>query len=300
VRGHAVVGCLLTVILAVRPVPHGVLAQDATGLQPDEVRLLDAGAEPRRLLRYAWVEGVSQSFIGTTTTHMTVTVDSELAVDVTMPVSQTMAMRVADIADDGIATIELTITGVTMDAVPAGGFAQNETEEAMVRSFELLEPFITMLNGATGRAEVDSVGRLLLYEIDYPEGFPAALETIFDQQLKLVAEPLPTEPVGVGATWQSGLSGSGVQAGIEVAVTSEVTTMEKTAVVLEKRIEGSFPVQSPGAGQGSMTGHGSSFVDLMSIQPDSHFEFAATVEARDDESTVVTTTTMSAVNERLK
>lgn len=179
-------------------------APSTTTTVPDvDVRVLDPGAEPRRELRYRLAEGTS--------TPATFTTDLELEQERAgvrqrldaPPVRQTLAHRVAAVADDGTATVESEVVAVEVRAAGTG---------LTVAEVDELQRQLDPLARSTSTLEVGPRGEVRGFEPAPADGEGAGEEGEqgrgADGSDDLVATVLglapvlPEEPVGVGARWQ--------------------------------------------------------------------------------------------------
>jgi hypothetical protein len=151
----------------------------------DNVRLLDAGAEPRRELRFVISDGteyldirqtqsLDQTFDGEViTAGNTVTIDST---------TELIGMN----SDDVIA-IDSTL--LTMDLVDTTDLATAEATNAALQGGV----------GIVTKSIMDDRG--LIGQSDFAGGDGAADELL--EATSQIANPLPEEPVGVGAVWET-------------------------------------------------------------------------------------------------
>jgi hypothetical protein len=180
----------------------------------DSPTLTNPGAEPRQALRLALVAG--------TTTTVTITTDLAVTQDDGAttrsfdppPVTETVQYRVLDADADGS---HLTVR-VTAAEVAAAGTDLTPTE--VVQLTAALKPIV----GITGRAHIDLQGALSDVSFRVPKSVSADVRSQIDQlagRLGSLAPRLPTEPVGVGATWTT--ADSTTLSGIEVEQRTQAT-----------------------------------------------------------------------------
>jgi hypothetical protein len=188
-----------------------------SGAGPDGMRLLEAGAEPRRTLRYQFEEGTRVTFVSKTTMEISAEGGPPLP---GLPRKEqshhTSEITVKDVDALGIATIESRLLSASSDARPPAG----TLDEAMV--------------GATSTARVDSRGRTLDEDATYPEGARATMKALAPLTKGRSTERplLPEEPVGPGAKWEEQLAMSMLGASIKVRTTCEVESIRGDVVTL--------------------------------------------------------------------
>jgi hypothetical protein len=168
------------------------------------VALVDAGEVPRRELRYDFAgarRGVPVGGVLTTTYGVGGTDRSGDPLPARPPttLAASTEMTVLDVDDAGTATVAF--------AFAAG--AVTDTGGASPRELERLEALVEGLSLVRSTYEVDSQGFTTLVDVDPPADrgtAAAAAAGGFDavtvaQRLPAFVQPLPAEPVGVGAVW---------------------------------------------------------------------------------------------------
>jgi hypothetical protein len=160
------------------------------------VKLLDAGAEPRQVLRLKLAAGATDAL------DVEVQLDEKMRLsgrDLPNPspprVRLTVATKVSAVADDGVASYDLSVSKAEVqDLEAAPGPAQR-----------LMPQVLEAIRGVSVAARVTADGRT--DQAPYPRpttGTPQvqALVASYLQALQNLAVPLPTEPIGVGGRWQ--------------------------------------------------------------------------------------------------
>ncbi len=161
-----------------------------------EVKLLSAGAEPRRALRYHFQKGHVEKFKLTSSTSMTVKLGDQAMPAPAIPTLEMIAaVKIVSVAPDGTAKRDLTIEKVQLaepDKVPA---AMRGTLEDSLGEMAKLKGHDTM----------DSHGRLLSSRLDtsaLDNGEVKQMMQAMASAFGEVSAPFPDEPVGKGARWQ--------------------------------------------------------------------------------------------------
>jgi hypothetical protein len=200
-----------------------------------EVRVIERGEQPWRLLRYRWVPGSTETARTDMRMSMRIVEDGE-ETSMTMPVSLSFGSTVTQVWPDGSARLELLYTGydigvsqMTVDGEPLDDrVLESIGTELQARSRQLV--------GSTGWEVYDARGVLLDWGIDMPEAFPQDLQAQVEQ-MSAAPTVLPSEPVGVGAIWEGG--GTFSESGLEVGmvVVNELRASEGDALVLDTSIE---------------------------------------------------------------
>ena len=166
---------------------------------PELVKLLNAGAEPRRVLRLHPKPGDKRRLVMTTKMGMSMSTGGAPGEVVsTPPIQMVMDTTVRDVSADGDIAYELVVADVRL------------LEEAGVDS-QLLKELKASVNGPKGLAITGTMS---------DRGFNQVIKTgstlgrnphagrlteELNESLTLVGSPLPAEPVGPGAKWEVSL-----------------------------------------------------------------------------------------------
>jgi hypothetical protein len=232
--GSIVAAMALVLPLSVAP----ATAQEAEQA-PTEPEVTDYGAEPRQLLRYAWAEGQAETFGIEVATSLSMSMDGVSVMEMELPMAMTTDMLVVDVREDGSARVEFVYTELDFgDAALSSELisSDDEIDESMSDFDSELDEMTKDFVGITGWQEMDDRGHILEFGVDMPEAFPPELRGQFDQLSGSAAsgEPMPEEPVGLGAKWVS--SGSFGSAGVALAMDgeTEVVALDDTSVTLRR------------------------------------------------------------------
>jgi hypothetical protein len=204
---------------------------------PSIVKVIDAGAQPRKTLRY----NIPATFKGS----MDMTMEMSMNINaggMPIPPMAIPAMKMsADLAVTGVTpagdtSYTMAFTGVTMDS--AGG-------DANPLLAQLLPTLQNSLSSIKGTATVTNRGQVKETKIDMGQA-GAAQQMMGDlsSQLDNLSTPLPEEAVGVGAKWEAR---SAMKTGGQVSfqkVTAEVVAIAGNAVTLKLTIEQTLPAQT--------------------------------------------------------
>lgn len=169
--------------------------EDATAMegasQGPEVVVLEAGAQPRHELRYDLLEGQIEGFAMTSGGAGRVTDQGTTSPWVeTPPMRFTGTSTVTAANEDGTFDIESVFTDVAM---------LGEGVDPAVA-----EQFRSQFEGLSIRYRIDARGRVIRSETTAAPGAMAAgfQPGLIDSVSVQMVEPLPSEPVGVGAVWE--------------------------------------------------------------------------------------------------
>jgi len=194
------------------PTTTTTTAPPVAGSEPPE--LIHPGAEPRQPLRVAYTEG--DEAVVTFTSDLAVTQETKgrtQRLD-SPPVTQTLTYTVGTTTSAGS---KLTIR---IDAIAAKGKGTDLTDEQL----DALDDELAPLVGLEATATATPLGELEDLAFEAPDGLSDALAAQLDaleEQLPAIGPALPSEPVGVGASWRT--VGTTNVGGAEVETTSTVT-----------------------------------------------------------------------------
>ncbi|MCX6399368.1 MAG: DUF6263 family protein [Propionibacteriales bacterium] len=159
--------------------------------QPASVSLIDAGAEPRRVVELEVLEGHTESSMLALTT--TTDVDAEGARPITVPMTIPFTTTVAEATDDRV-TVEVRYGKAS---VKGGGLTKDELARA--------RKSVGYLEGVTVSVSHDRSGRVLRRDVSPGDEAPDLVSRLLDDVFAkdyLLAVPFPTDEVGVGARWE--------------------------------------------------------------------------------------------------
>jgi hypothetical protein len=160
------------------------------------VKLLDAGKGPKKALRLTAKVGLRRSVTMSMKLGMEMTVGAN---KMAMPLPETrltMDLTVTKVAPNGDIRYDFKITH---PEVVGGKDVMPQVMETMTKTFKGLE-------GMKGHALVTSRGFTREAEIQVPQNIDPQMREFIEstkQSLHQIASPLPEEPVGVGARWET-------------------------------------------------------------------------------------------------
>jgi hypothetical protein len=161
------------------------------------VTLLDPGAEPRAPIRFQPEVGSLGKVRMTMTMDLTQDIAGNAMPKVAIPpILMDMAVDVLDVAEDG--TVHFTADLVEV------GLGDDPNTPDMMR--ELLMAQFDKMVGLRTESVITDTGRTVSSAVTFPEGMPEELRGQMDQMnqsLAQLAQPVPDEPVGVGARWET-------------------------------------------------------------------------------------------------
>ena len=196
-------------------------AKVATSIPTTEVKLLEAGAEPRKALRLHPSPGDKQTLSLTMKMAMETKMGEMPGQNMKIPaMTMNMDVTVKDVSDKGDITYEL-VMGDTTVADDPGGTPQLA---------EIIKAALGGSKGMTGTGTMSSRGFTKGMEFKVPPGADAQTRQLMDQMKDSFASltaPLPEEAVGPGARWE-----------VKMPIKSQGMTIDQTANCELVSIEG--------------------------------------------------------------
>lgn len=162
------------------------------------LRLLDPGAEPRAVRAFRPTAGSTARFTMSNDMQMSMTMGGIVMPSVPIP-TQVMEMEtvVDEVNPDGSAVVTTTLVDVRLVVGP-DSTTPPQVAQAMAAA---LEP----LRGMETTVEMDQRGNVVMLELTVAPDTPPELQAQLDQMANAVEEAahaLPSEPIGVGASWE--------------------------------------------------------------------------------------------------
>jgi hypothetical protein len=205
---------------------------------PPIVTVTSNGAEPRKALRYVSTKGHREHMVLDFLMAITMTVGDTSVPETKLPSLRAGAdIEVTDVSPAGDLTVSTTFTDANWIAAP-------DMDPALLTR---LNSVTTDLKGVSGTTVMTSRGIAQDVKIDASKvSNPELMQTMsaMQQMMQNVSEPLPEEPVGVGATWQvrSSVNGNGVQTFNTVSL--QLIAMDDTSYTLKFTLDQTAPHQT--------------------------------------------------------
>lgn len=216
----------------------GTAVADAVPANAPTVKLRDPGVAPRKALRFTAKKGMKRTLTMTMTMAMAMSMGANAMPPTNIPpIRMTVDMKVADVMASGDIkyTFELRRPRIVAD---------KSTPKAMV---DAMDEAVKSMTGLTGYAVVTSRGFTKEADVTVPPGATAQTRQLVDnlrQSMAQIAAPVPEEPVGRGAKWetiarmdQSGLA-------LDQTATNEVVELKGDRVKLKISIAQSAKPQT--------------------------------------------------------
>ena len=161
------------------------------------VKLIDAGKDPKKPLRLTAKVGLKRSMVMTMKMAMAMTMGTNAMPMQKLPETRmTMEMKVTNVAPNGDIRYEFKIK---KPEVIAGPDSNQMVVDAMKNALKGME-------GMSGYAVVTNRGFTKEADISMPANMDPQMKNFMEstkQSLHQIASPLPEEPVGVGAKWET-------------------------------------------------------------------------------------------------
>jgi hypothetical protein len=241
--------------------PASASAGETSELATSRVTLLDAGDDPRRPLRYAFAPGrVEVPAAGTLTatyaTAGTTAAGEPLAERGPTTIAAPSEVTVMDLDEDGTATV--SVDHRSGHITDAGGL-----DDEGVRT---VEHALDGLEEVRATYRIDDRGFVTPVAEEAPDPAPrwaGSDVTALARRVPAFVQPLPAEPVGVGASWT--VTRPTEIAGVLVEQTTTVELLERDGDLLELLVT----VQEAGpVGTGTISTSGDAEVTLTALEVD--------------------------------
>ena len=196
-------------------------AMAATQASTAQVKLLEAGAEPRKVLRLHPSPGDKQTLGLTMKMDMETKVGEMETPAMKLPaIKMTLDSTVKEVSDNGDITYEQVMGDISVSDEPGG---TPEVAEAMKAAF-------AGVKGLSGTGTVSSRGVSKGVEFKAPAGGNPQARQLMDQMKESftqLAAPLPEEAVGPGAKWE-----------VKMPIKTQGMTIDQTATYEVVSLEG--------------------------------------------------------------
>jgi hypothetical protein len=171
-------------------------SKTSTATSGQTVKLLEAGAEPRKVLRLHPKPGDKQTVLMTMKMGMEMQMGETQAPAVKLPpMVLTMEATIKDVSPDGDISFDTVISDASVGDEPG----------AMPQVAEAMKTAMGGVKGLTGKGITSSRGVNKKTEMQKPAGADAQMVQVMDQMKDTFANlstPFPEEAVGAGAKWE--------------------------------------------------------------------------------------------------
>lgn len=263
---------------------------------PAATTLLSAGAEPRMPLRYTVANALKDQFAMNMNMTMQADMGGMALPQMNMPAMKVGAdLAVTDVAANGDITYSIAFTGLNVDT--------SNVDPQLAAMFQGMDADYKAIKG-TGT--VTSRGVSVSSKLDTASVTNPQLKQMLDSlsnTLQNLSQPLPEEPVGVGAKWEvrSAVNAGGVQSFQKTSY--EIVSITGKAVTLKTTTENTAPPQSVsnpamqgvemrlqkmnGSGTGNVTLHLDSLVPTSTTDVQNNMQMSLSMNG--DQQTMTTT-----------
>jgi hypothetical protein len=194
------------------------------------VKLLQAGAEPRKVLRLAPKAGDQQ------TLGMTM----KMGIEIKMGEMEMPAMKIPPISMDMTVSIkEVSAGGDISYEMVMGEASLGEDADSSPEIIAAMKGSLDGVKGMTGTAKMSNRGINLGSQMKAPSSANEQMRQALDQvkdSMDRVSAPLPEEAVGVGARWESGTTVKAQGMNLKQVATYELVSLEGDRVVIKSTI----------------------------------------------------------------
>lgn len=236
-RNSALRATLVVAAIAVAGVamPSFAVAQDG----PPDVVVSEAGAEPRRALRYDLAAMQPQTMV--MTMDISMTMGGMMGNQTQVMPRLRMTMPMTDVRTEG----EHLVVNYALDGMEA-----LEREGVMPQLVPMMQEALSAIGTMSGSLTLDNRGALIDSTFDLTGADPAVAAQMQSMQdsMQQMTVPLPEEAVGVGARWtvDTQVEASGMS--VNQRATYELTALTETTATMSVTLTqsaGSQPIEDP-------------------------------------------------------
>jgi len=195
-----------------------------------QLKLLQAGSEPRKVLRLAPKAGDKQ----------TMGLTMKMGIEMKMGEMEVPAMNIPAISMDMIVTIkEVSSTGDITYDMNMGEATMEEDPNASEQVAAAMKGSLDSFKGMSGTCRMSSRGISLGADMKAPDGANPQVRQTIDQMkdsMDRISAPLPEEAVGPGARWEAKTTVKSQGMTINQAATYELVSIEGDRVTIKSTI----------------------------------------------------------------
>ncbi len=201
------------------------------------VKVLDAGKDAKRALRFTPAKDTKQTMVMTMDMGLTMDLGNGPNHQQVPTVEMLMDVAVTDVAANGDIKFKFSLASVNV--LPTPGIAP-QVADAMKSA-------MAGMDGLAGSATVTSRGFSKDVDIKTPPGANPQVAQFLDsikQSIGQMTAPFPEEPVGLGAKWDTTMKISQNGMNMSQIAHNEVIALDDKSVTLALKIEQSAPKQT--------------------------------------------------------
>jgi hypothetical protein len=205
-------------------------SKPTTPASDSQVKLLGAGAEPRKELRLHPKAGDKQTAAMTIKLTLDTTIGEMPSQAVKLPaIKMTSEVTVKSVSEDGDITSEMVISEVSVADEPG----------SMPQVVEPLKAALGGIKGLSGTGTISSRGVSKGIEMKIPANADAQTRQVMDQMKEAFANlavPLPKEAVGPGAKWEARMPVKSQGMTIDQSATYELVSLDSERLVVKSTL----------------------------------------------------------------
>ncbi len=264
------------------------------------LKLLNAGAEPRKALRLSGKPGDKQSMTMTMKMSMNVGAGGEQAMAMKIPaIKMPFDVTTTSVAESGDISYDIVMRDPNVV----------EDADSMPGMLDAMKASLGSMKGLSGKGTVSNRGFNKATDLKLPADANPQFRQVMDQMnLSQMSSPLPEEAVGPGAKWEVTMPIQSQGLSLEQKSTCEVVSIEGSIVKLKTSIvqnAANQKIENPAAPGLEMTlkqmtgsGTGTTTMDLRKLMPtegtvDFHADMSMAVNTGEGEQTMTTKVEMN-------
>ncbi len=206
-RSVSLASLISVVVFALPSTVSGQAVETAETADSVVVELIDAGAAPRRELRFTPKQGDQQTTVMVMDMQMAMTVAGQQPPAQTMPAQRmTMKVVVDDVAPNGDISYSFVYTDMEVVTDP------NNPSPAAAQIQQMIAPLI----GMKGKGVSSNRGFAKSGSVEVPPNTPQIIKQTLDgmkEAMNRLSSPVPQEAIGLGARWNvvQGIEANGMK-----------------------------------------------------------------------------------------
>jgi hypothetical protein len=200
----------------------------ATATSGPEIKVIEAGSGPKQTLRFTAQKGLKKVMVMAMDMGMTIDVGGSPRDQQVPTMKMTMDLTVTDVAANGDIRYEFKLRDPEVVDDPSNP------------SVGAVKQALAGMSGLSGSAVVTNRGFAKQVEVNVPPGATPQVAQFVDslkQSMGQISAPLPEEPVGVGAKWETTqkLEQNGLK--LQQVATNELTHLDGNTITFDVAIK---------------------------------------------------------------
>jgi hypothetical protein len=234
------------------------------------LQLIDAGAEPRRELKFSPAANSKQSLTMNVESELLMSIDGKSIQSNQTKIVMKMDLNVKQVAANGDIDCEYIYTKVDLAPMP-------EMSADLVKN---IRDRLATVVGTRGNVTIDRSGQMKKQTMTVPANIDPTMKKSIEssnRQMESFSAPLPSEKIGKGASWKINRTSNVDDIKIEQTVVYKIVELSDRQIEIESKIQQTAPQQSAFGGAVKLNYMSSSGGGRSTFKFDSLLPIAGTV-----------------------